>query len=334
LLIGFAVEFFQIFIASGVVQGASVVTRAVGLVAGYVGLRIAAQLPLAGLLPWMRPAALVGFIPYAVLVIALSGWQAGGWLGIEEGLDRLASINFLPFYYHYFTTEQKAMFSAVTRAILFAPTGLLAWMWVAGRVRGNTSYAGAWAAGVGAAALAFVTETGLLFFRDTRPDPTNIVIAFFAALSVFAIAEAVSRWTRAASQTSGVQRPPIPESAVAPAEPRPEADAQPAAAAPSPAPVEERQVVGPPGLRRQRQGQRPALDPPGVPALVLALAQADRRRCRGVRRVSDVHDPRALFRCRRWAFPPASRRSRGNIPGSPRCLACQESCRPEPAREY
>jgi len=249
LLIGFAVEFFQIFIASGVVQGASVVTRAVGLVAGYVGLRIAAQLPLAGLLPWMRPAALVGFIPYAVLVIALSGWQAGGWLGIEEGLDRLASINFLPFYYHYFTTEQKAMFSAVTRAILFAPTGLLAWMWVAGRVRGNTSYAGAWAAGVGAAALAFVTETGLLFFRDTRPDPTNIVIAFFAALSVFAIAEAVSHWTRAASQTSGVQRPPIPEPAVAPAEPRPEADAQPAAAAPSPAPVDARPAL-PKTIRR------------------------------------------------------------------------------------
>jgi len=238
LLIGFAVEFLQVFIASGIVQGASVITRAVGLVAGYVGFRIAAQLPLAGLRPWMRPAALVGCIPYAVLVIALSGWRSGGWLGIEEGLDRLASINFLPFYYHYFTTEQKAMFSAVTRAILFAPAGLLAWMWVAGRVRSSTSYAGAWAAGIGAAALAFVTETGLLFFRDTRPDPTNIVIAFFAASAVFVIAEAFSRWTRAAPQTSGVQRPPTPEPAVARAEPRPEADAQPAATAPaSPGPL-------------------------------------------------------------------------------------------------
>ncbi len=167
-VLGLALEVSQFFIASGVSQGWSVAMRCLGCAIGAQLWRHRAQLDqaqlrrlLAAWVPWLA-------LPYLLALVSFSGWFSSRWLGIDAGLGRLdGGVRFMPFYYHYFTSEAKAVFSLASVALMYAPIGIAAW------ARG-------WRLGPAmalGAAVAAVVETGKLFVFDSRPDPTNLLIA-------------------------------------------------------------------------------------------------------------------------------------------------------------
>jgi VanZ family protein len=210
LLLGLVIEVGQFFLASGNSQGISVITRAGGMLLGLMLFSLMKNRRLDRFRPHLGKAAVLCCPPYLVLLAALNGWFTRSWLGLQEGLQRVPELHFVPFYYHYYTTETAAMFSLLAYAGMYAPVGLGTWAWMAAGRR-SENLGGALFAGLLAAGMAFAMEAGKLFIAAKRPDPTDLLIAAVAASAAFVLATMVSRWV------SGI--PAAPDSArTAPAE--------------------------------------------------------------------------------------------------------------------
>lgn len=184
-LIGAAIELCQIFIVSGVAQGVSVLTRAAGVA---LGLLLGRHWDTGRVARWIRfgrPLLIVAALAYAVLVLALF-WR-GGW-HVEQAAARLQALSWLPFYYHYFTTEQGALVSLLSNAALYAPVGAGLWLWRFAAGGGHrVILPGAAAAATMAGLLAVVLEGSRLFRDSGHADPTNILIAAIAAPLAFRV---------------------------------------------------------------------------------------------------------------------------------------------------
>ncbi|ROR29644.1 VanZ family protein [Inmirania thermothiophila] len=161
-----ALEAAQILVASGVAQGASALARTLGALAGVL---LAAHLRPRGWLPGSLPWRLAA-LAWCAAVPAAAWWGRGPLLPLDEALARLAAVRWIPFYYHYFTTEAEAVRSLVAHLGLYLPAGLLV---AAARPRVRVRPAASAAA---VAALALGVETGRLFLAGIRPDPTNVLI--------------------------------------------------------------------------------------------------------------------------------------------------------------
>ena len=173
---GVLLELGQLFVASGVSQGVSVLSRSagwgLGAVLGVYSLAWDEATWRTLLRRWTVPV-LVGWVLAAAVK---AGWWSGAWSTADQAWARLTSgeLRFLPFYYHYFTSEGAAVQSTVPVLLLFAPWGLLAWVW----------RRSPWVAGVGAGTVAAVMEAGRLFLPALRPDPTNALLAAASAATV------------------------------------------------------------------------------------------------------------------------------------------------------
>lgn len=178
ILLGLSIELLQLSIASGISQGASVVSRTMGVVLG-------ASLPALWehwdgrrMRPWVRAGLLLVVLPYAVGLAWLNRWFAATWTRADVALSGLTDISFIPFYYHYYTTETVALVSLLYQFGLYAPLGAGVWLWHAGRWR---SASGGWLSTLLGAFAALVIEAGKLFVPGQHPDPTNVLIAAGAA---------------------------------------------------------------------------------------------------------------------------------------------------------
>jgi VanZ family protein len=184
--LGLMIESLQLFIASGVSLAVSVLTRAVGVAGGAAAgelLRRAHPWPLLYLLaPWMPLAGVI----YIALLFAVTLAGKGPMLSINQGLERLNEIYFLPFYYHYYTTESVAMTSLISVTSMFLPIGVMFWVWRVVRIREFVGR-GAFQAALVSGLIAALAEAGKLFFRGTRPDPTNVIIAAAAGAIGFVV---------------------------------------------------------------------------------------------------------------------------------------------------
>jgi hypothetical protein len=78
------------------------------------------------------------------------------------------------------------MTSLIGVASMFLPIGILFWLWRVVRIREFVAR-GAVQVGLLSALLAASLETGKLFFRGARPDPTNVIIASVAAAVGFVV---------------------------------------------------------------------------------------------------------------------------------------------------
>jgi VanZ family protein len=182
-LIGAAIELCQIFLVSGVAQGVSVLTRAAGVALGLLLCRHWDTGRVARWIRFARPLLILAALAYAVLIAALFG--RGGWQ-IEQAAARLQALSWLPFYYHYYTTEQGALVSLLSNAALYAPVGAGLWLWRFAASGGRRAVLpGAAAAATMAGLLAVVLEGSRLFSDSGHPDPTNIIIAAIAAPLAF-----------------------------------------------------------------------------------------------------------------------------------------------------
>ncbi|WP_296529900.1 hypothetical protein [Rhodoferax sp.] len=108
---------------------------------------------------------------YLALLLELNGWFTAHWHGLDDAIAQLAQVKFMPFYYHYFTTEALALFSLVVVTASYIPVALLAWAH-----RRCAAFAAAMAS-----VLAMGIEGGKLFIDGLHPDPTNILLACAAS---------------------------------------------------------------------------------------------------------------------------------------------------------
>ena len=171
LLLGGFIEIAQLFTASGVSQGFSVFTRVVGIWGGLVLWNHRANWSpdrLASLV--QRYASLLG-AAYFLVLLQVNGWFSHAWNGPVYAIAQLDTAHFLPFYYHYFTTEAKALYSLASVFLMYLPIGLLTWS-----KRGSPSLAFIYAL-----LAASLVETGKLFLQGLHPDPTNILVAALAS---------------------------------------------------------------------------------------------------------------------------------------------------------
>ena len=197
---GGIIEIAQFFIVSGVSQGISVFTRGAGFLAGIAVQRAAAQGRFEAARAWSRPAVVIAVVPYIGLLMAMNGWFSAAWTDLAGAGAALRETRFLPFYYHYFATEQSALQSLLRIATAYLPVGLGFWLWRFGSGRGARG--DAWTPAVCASILALIMEAGRLFVRKTA-DPTDILIAAFAAWFGYAAAAAVARWTAGGVRVRG-----------------------------------------------------------------------------------------------------------------------------------
>ena len=185
--LGLIIEVSQFFLASGVSQGMSVLTRGVGVVLGVILFRNFSWYYVNKALPYLRPTIVVMAVPYGFVLLDLNRWFSGHWLGWAEAGRRLTELHFLPFYYHYYTAEAMAVVSVIYQFGLYAPIGAAIWLW---RWAGGGTAAGgrSWFVPLAAAAVtACVVEAGKLFISGEHPDPTNVLIAAVAAATAYGV---------------------------------------------------------------------------------------------------------------------------------------------------
>jgi VanZ family protein len=184
ILLGVLIEGLQLTIASGVSQGASIGSRAVGMMLGVWLAQSARGVDRRWVRQYARGILVLGTFPYLALLAWLNHWFSGHWIGFPEGLERLEDVHFLPFYYHYYTTESDALVSLLFQAGIYLPIGAWVWLWRWGGQSGKLDISLVWPA-IAAGLPASVIETGKLFIASQHPDPTNVLIAIAAAMAAY-----------------------------------------------------------------------------------------------------------------------------------------------------
>lgn len=186
--LGVVLELGQLAVASGVSQGVSVPTRALGMAVGAAAWPFWQAGGQAVTRRWIDRHAVWLVWPWFVLLLLASGWRPQAWGGLARAELNWAETRLQPFYYHYWTTEAIALASVMYVLAMYAPLAVLAW------ARGSAPLA----AGLLAALLALFVETGKLFFHGIRPDPTNLLLA---GVAVWALVH-LARWQPGAASAA------------------------------------------------------------------------------------------------------------------------------------
>ena len=195
LLLGAVIELGQFLIVSGVSQGASVLTRGLGLSLGaWLAPRLRTLSPNA-LRAALRPAALPVLSLWLPLLLFISGWLRRPMQGADAALAVWRELHWLPFYYHYYTTEAVALFSLGSVALMYLPGALLGWArrWPATRVAAAT------------VVLASLVEASKLLLKGMHPDPTNPLIAVSSCVLLLWV---MQRWSAPATVAAALRESP------------------------------------------------------------------------------------------------------------------------------
>ncbi len=188
-LLGISIEFVQLFIYSASAQGVSILTRMLGMALGVKLLGHFSQIDLQAIRPYLKKGILIALVPYLLTVITINGWFEGDWLSQAAAQQKLSETHFLPFYYFYYTTETIALVSLLSNIGTYIPVGIF--YWVYGLQENSAQKINGFWVGLSAAFLATIIELGKLFLKAKHIDPTDIIIAFIAALTAYALLNAV-----------------------------------------------------------------------------------------------------------------------------------------------
>lgn len=198
--VGLLLELAQLLLVSGITQGASIAMRGLGLAGGtWLG----AEAQRHGLLPvarWVRRLALPAMLLYLPLLFALNGWLHPDLAPLSQLGSRLAQVQWLPFWYHYYTTEPVALASLLANFAFYAPLGVLAWarQLTVPRLRRR----GAVEPALWAVSLATAVEGSKLLLVSRHPDPTNLLIGAAGAAFVYLLAQWLTRVSDEAPQAA------------------------------------------------------------------------------------------------------------------------------------
>ena len=181
--LGLAIEAAQLAMASGQSQGLSVLTRALGFAAGAAAWQHHAAIRLETLRAALRRFTGPVLALNLGLLLLFNQVGQGPWLSMGEIDYRLRSeLRYVPFYYHYFTTEMHAVTSLVAVSLSYAPLGVLGWAW---HVRPGV-------VATMALLLSALMELSKLPSRPLHPDPTNLLIAAVAAWAAHRLVQRLS----------------------------------------------------------------------------------------------------------------------------------------------
>lgn len=192
-IFGVIIETVQFFLVSGVSQGLSILTRVIGMGLGEkLYNRLVLQHHTFPSLNYRKYLAIL-LIPYLLSIAYLNGWSLSNLELTGNAIGKLSKINWLPFYYHYYSTESVALTSLLSISLMYTPVGFGLWLW---RSSANTNSGSSrkLTAGLFAAGLSLIMEAGKLFFVGKHPDPTNVLIGFVASYLAYSIAEVMYRW--------------------------------------------------------------------------------------------------------------------------------------------
>jgi len=190
-LLGGFIEIGQFFIASGVSQGFSLATRIAGVCGGLALWTHRANWSLERLFALAQRYTVPLGVIYLLILLKVNEWFSYRWGGAEFAASRLGELQLLPFYYHYYTTEAKALVSLAFICITYLPIGLLTWLNC-----GKPAHAF-----VSPLLAASLVETGKLFLQGMHPDPTNIMLGAFASWGMVHFSQVLSGAATAACTT-------------------------------------------------------------------------------------------------------------------------------------
>lgn len=190
-VLGVLIEGLQLLIISGVSQGASIGSRAAGMMLGVVVIRLSPLIDWDQLRQYVRPVIILSVLPYLGLLALVNHWFSGNWLGLSEGVARLDQVRFIPFYYHYYTTEKTALISLLFQIGIYAPIGIGFWLWRWATRSTSLISSNIFMVALAAGLVACVIEAGKLFTPQTSPDPTDILIAIISATIVYRLLDLI-----------------------------------------------------------------------------------------------------------------------------------------------
>ncbi len=182
-LLALLIECLQLFIASGVTEGGSVMLAAIGTGLGY---GVAQWLRLRGLellLGWFSRLWLLLVPVYIFLLMFFNGWFSHAWVSLSEAISSFDYQGLIPFYYHYFSTEVSAVRSLIFNAATYAPVGVGALLLCSNAPHQRVLFRNL--ALIVGGFLAVFIETGKLFISIKHPDYTNVLIALISIRVAF-----------------------------------------------------------------------------------------------------------------------------------------------------
>lgn len=205
ILLGVVIEGMQTFLASGVSQGASILTRGAGMALGVAIYRFFRREWLVEYRSQLKIAVFFALPLYIVLLLTLNGFFSSRFESTWVAVAKLREVRFLPFYYHYYTSETEAMRSLLIHAGAYAPVGLIVWIFRNGQ-GGRTTL---WLCAFVAALTALPMEALKLFLHGKKPDPTDVLIAAAAASLAGFAATRLALWQAADTSTARTDMPEI-----------------------------------------------------------------------------------------------------------------------------
>ncbi|PCJ37922.1 MAG: hypothetical protein COA75_01505 [Cellvibrionales bacterium] len=192
-VLGGSLELLQLFLASGVSQGLSVLVRAGGLAAGVLLGHLLRRLGVGFLARFIDALSRWLLVPYFLALAFLAGWFNEAWYSLSLFAVSLADVRVMPFYYHYYSTEPEAMASLLANMAMYMPVGLAIWAGRLQRAKRVARAAGAFnphkgvvrVTALAAVGLALLIELGKVLAPSKHPDFTNLLIAAVAAVSTY-----------------------------------------------------------------------------------------------------------------------------------------------------
>jgi VanZ family protein len=186
--LGLVIEALQALLTSGITQGASLLTRGIGMALGAAVYSRFRRDWLTRYRDVMKGGVLLALPFYVAVLLALSGFFGAGLDNRWAAMAKLRELHFEPFYYHYYSSNTAALYSLLVHVAVYAPIGIAAWIFA--RERGSIAL---WISGLTAALAASATEALKLFLHGKYPDPSDVLIAVAAAIAACAAAMRLSR---------------------------------------------------------------------------------------------------------------------------------------------
>ena len=171
MLLGCSIEVAQFFLYSGISQGLSVLSRALGVCCGVALCKHGDRWTVDRVAFILRRYTIPLVAAYLLALLYINRWFASSWHGLDFAAQQLVQVDFVPFYYHYYVGEAQALFSLLTVCLSYAPVALLAWAY----------RRPPWVAILVSLLLATGFEASKLFMQPGHPDPTNVLLACAAS---------------------------------------------------------------------------------------------------------------------------------------------------------